>query len=434
MSSLLTRNLKFTIGGPEVTPGTAVAREFVLPIRGLPGLRTTPEMQDDPVITGTNMSRGSYVMAKNLAGGLPLSPRCVGGFGQVLNSLLGQESTPVQIGAAIRLRYTGSEASCKIVADTSGDTLDSDVGDLGSESGDSNFGTAGSIDLTAIATDTVGELVTEIDGYADYECEKIFGSDSVDAADIVSITSAQGKGRWVYIFFSSTTSGYYLHSWPVILSNTERPVYTVQGDGLPDNYLYDGVMFNELSLNAALKGMVEGTVQALGFDETGGQSESALTLETTPEPLIFSQGSLSVGQYDFPYTRNLELTLSNNADTEGYGMGSLARQYHRKANFTATGRVTMRHSTNGYSFYSGIYTNDIVGLSFYFKATNKFDASADIPQIMIMDIPFAQLSDLPPQENNGVIDIALPFMAKYPDGQYGSPFSAYLITDDSGAY
>jgi hypothetical protein len=431
MADKLTRNVKVTIGGPEVTPGTAVAREFVVPIRGVPTLRQTAEKAEDPVITGVNMTRGQFTMAKNLSGSLPLTPRCSGGMGQLFNSLLGQESTPSQIAACIRVRYTGSDASAKISANTSGDTLTAETGVLGSETGDTNFGTSGDIDLTALSTDTVGELVTTIGGYADYECEKVFGADATDAADIIDITEAQGASRWVYIFFSSADSGYYKHSFPVVLSNTERPAYSIQSDGMHDNYLYDGVMAGQMSLSAALKGMLEGSVELLGFEETGGQSATALTMEDV-DPLIFSQGSLSIGENEFNYTRNVEITMTNNADAEGYGMGSLSRQYHRKSMFGLTGRMSLRYDTNAYSYRAGMFNDAVVGLSFYFKANSDFDTN--IPQIIIVDIPYAQLTVHQEQENNGVLDVSMEFVGTNPDGEYSDPVTVHMITADSGAY
>lgn len=433
MADKLTKNIKATIGGPETTAGTAVSREYVIPLAGVPSLRAAAEKAEDPVIVGANMTRGMFTMAKNAGGSLPLSPRCCGGMGQLLNGLLGQESSPTQIAACIRVRYTGDEDSAKISASASGDTLTSEVGDLGSESGDTNFGTSGDIDLTAASTDTVGELVSVINAYDDYDCEKVFGSDSIDAADIVEITAGQAASRWVYVWFSSSSSGYYRHTWPVVLTNTDRPVYSVQLDGMHDNYLYDGVMVNAMTLSAALKGMMDGSAEVLGFEETGSQSASALSIEDV-KPLIFSQGSLSLGEYEFTYTRNVEINLTNNADPEGYGMGSLWRQYHRKTNFGTSGRMAIRYDANVYGFRSGMFNDAVVGLSFYFKANTDFDSTNDIPQIILVEVPYAQLTVHQEQENNGVLDVSLEFTATNPDNEHSDPITVSMITDDSGAY
>jgi len=158
-----TNNMLFTIGGPESTAGTAVARTAVIPIRDKPTFRDQAEKVVDPAIVGNNMAVGEYLAARNLSGDFPLTPRPCAGFGKILNSVLGQETTPVQVGALIRIRYSGSEDSAKISASATGDTLTSDVGDVGSEAGDANIGTSGDIDLTDTGSDTVTDLVAVID-------------------------------------------------------------------------------------------------------------------------------------------------------------------------------------------------------------------------------------------------------------------------------
>lgn len=432
MSDPLVRNIVATIGGPEGTPGTAETREYVLPIRGMPSLKTAPEKTEDPVITGNNMTKGEITVAKNVAGDLMLSPRCCGGMGQIINSALGQEDAPTQIAACIRVRFIGSEASCKISANTSSDELSAETGAAGAETDDAEFGGGSPIDLTALATDTVGELVTVIAAYTDFECEKVFGADATDAADIIDITSAQGKDRWVYIFFSSADSGYYLHKWPVVLTNTLRPAYSVQIDGMQDDYLYDGVSVTQLQLSAALKGLLEATAQCLGFEETtSGVTASALELEDV-DPLVFSQGGFSVGAYEFTNVRRIELTLANAMSAEGYGMGSLWRQYHRVPTFGLTGRMSVRYDADLFGYRSNVFDDSIVGISLYFKANSDF--ATNIPQLLLVDIPYAQLRMMDPEENEGAMDIALDVLGTNPDGAYSDPLTVYMITDDSGAY
>jgi hypothetical protein len=150
------------------------------------------------------------------------------------------------------------------------------------------------------------------------------------------------------------------------------------------------------------------------------------------DPLIFSQGSLSIGENEFNYTRNVEITMTNNADAEGYGMGSLSRQYHRKSMFGLTGRMSLRYDTNAYSYRAGMFNDAVVGLSFYFKANSDFDTN--IPQIIIVDIPYAQLTVHQEQENNGVLDVSMEFVGTNPDGEYSDPVTVHMITADSGAY
>ena len=327
----------------EATAGKPVSRAKVVPISALVGLDRVANTGPDPVITGDNMSTGEYILFSDVSGEIPLAVRPSGGMGMLLKSNLGLEETPVQVSGCIRIRFTGSEASCKISASGSGDTLDSDIGVKGSESGDSNFGVAGSIDLTDIANDTIGELVTVIDGYSEYDCEKVFGDDaeSIGSTDIEDITNLQGKSTWAYVWFISTTSGVYKHVFYDDLGTSEKPTLSLQKDGYQDNFLYTGCVVDEFTLSGALKAMVEGSASILGFTETGSQSESGLTLEDQ-QPLIFYNGDFSIGDNEYTYIRSFDLSMVNNHNADGYGVGSLDRQYHQKSMFGVTGTMQVR--------------------------------------------------------------------------------------------
>jgi hypothetical protein len=426
-------NVKASIGGAETTAGTAVSRTAVIPIRGMPTLRKSANKQVDPVIAGRNMDAAEFSTAYPVGGSIPLSPRPAAGFGMLLNAWLGQEqASPDQIAACIRIRYTGSEASCKISASASGDTIDSDVGDKGSETGDTNFGTSGSIDLTAASTDTVGELVSTIDGYTDYEAETLFGDTSTDAAEILDITSAQGKNQWVYVWFGSASSGFYRHTWEVVLTNTERDTFSVQVDGMHDNYLYDGVIVDAMSFNAALQGLLEAEAEVLGFDEATGQSAYSGDDLESYGAYIFQHGGFSLRDVDYTYLRSISFNGTNGSTQDGYGQGSLLRQYHEKNKFDLTGSFQLRYSSDVYANRARVFNDAVVALSFYFK-TNS-DLATNIPGILLFEMPNIQLSDYQETERDGKIDASVNFRAVNPDGAYDSPFRITMITDDSAVY
>lgn len=434
MSTINTRNMLYTIGGPETTAGTAVARTAVIPIRDKPSFREQAEKTEDPAITGENMPVGEYMIARDLSGGIPISPRPCAAMGMLINSLLGQESAPSQIGAVIRIRYSGSDASCKISADTTGDTLTSDTGALGSESGDENFGTTGDLDLTAVGSDTVAEVVSTVDAYDDYEAELVTGLGTLDAADIIDITSEQGKDRWVYVYFSSESTSLYLHQWPVVLTNTARDHYSIQADGVHDNFLAAGVVIDSMSMSGALKSMVEAEVQGLGMTYTGSETASSVTLEAV-DPFIFYDGSFSIGGNTEPYIRNIGIEVNNNHGTEGYGMGSASRQYVDKGVFDVTVDLQTRHDTDIYTLRADIFDNDQSGLDIYFQTASYLGTASDeINGLLIIEIPFCNISDYDIVDNNGVLDASLNLRAMNPPSQYGSPFRISMITDDSSAY
>jgi len=428
-------NIKLTIGGAESPAGTEAAREFVIPVRGVAGLDKTVERAVDPAIVGNNMATGEFLMADDVRGAIPLAIRPCGGIGQLLKSVLGDSETPAQVAACVRIRYTGSEDSCKLVPSASGDTLTSSIGDKGSESGDTNFGTAGVIDLTDTATDTVGELVTVIDAYTDYDCEKIFGADAVDAGEILDFTTPannrQAKNRWAYVWFGSADSGVYKHELTPDLSSTEHPTYSIQKDGYQDNFLYTGCVVDTLSISAALKAMVEGDCEILGFAEAIGEDASTLTLEDV-DPLIFSDGSLTLNANLYSYIRNHSLNIVNNHNADGYGQGSTGRQYHQKGMFEVTGDLQVRLDATSYAERAKILTGTQIGLDF--KYLGKI-ITGSIYEMMIVEIPYASLSTFEFVENTGVFDARISFRAFNPKGtNYNDPLTITLLTQDSAEY
>jgi hypothetical protein len=429
------KNILLTIGGPESVPGTAETREYVIPVRGMPDLDKTAERQIDPAIVGSNMDAGEYTVAEDVKGGIPIAFRPCGGVGQLLNSLLGQEGTPVEVGACIRIRYTGASASCKLTPSASGNTLNSKIGTLGSESNDAAFGTTGTIDLTASAFDTVTELVAAIEAYSNYECELVTGAGSVSTSEILDFTSPgnyrQAKNTWAYVWFGSSTSNVFKHEFAVDLSDTERPVYSIQKDGFQDNFLYDGCVVDRLSLSGALKAMVEADVDILGMKETGSQSASALTLEDV-DPLLFWNGSTSVGGVDYPYVRNMSLEFRNNHMADGYGQGLVTRQYQQKAKFECTGELKLRLDANSFAERAKVFSNATVAVSLWLKGKV---IAASIDELCIVEIPAAAVSAFKYEENNGVMDAGLSIKALSPKGTvYNDPVTVTILTLDTGAY
>tara|TARA_R100001530_G_scaffold116421_1_gene83482 strand:- start:1589 stop:2875 length:1287 start_codon:yes stop_codon:yes gene_type:complete len=422
--------VKVTIGGAESTAGTAVARTVAIPHRGMPTMKVQYEKAPDPAISGENMMLGKYAVAGDVAGSIPIGFRASAGVGMCLNSILGQEVTPVQIGALIRIRHTGSEASAKIIANTAANTIDADIGDKGSEAADTNWGTAGSIDLTNSSYDTVSELVAAIDGYSEYECEKVFGPGATDAGLIQTMTRQASDG-WAYFWFTSASSGAYLHQWPVVLTTTQRPTYSIQIDERQDNFTYAGCVINEFNINAALRGFIEADVNILGFTETGGQSASSVAT-ATEEPMRFHNGKLSVGPYDFTYIRNHSINMSNQHRNEGYGQGSIFRQFHEKGTFKATGSAQVRLNTNADLIKDFVNSTTLVKINFYYTGATIV---TDITEFAMFEMPYCSIDDFDWTENEGVIDATFPFeVVKGTGTRYDDPMTVSLVTTDSAVY
>lgn len=424
------KNMRLTIGGPESEPGTAVARTHAIPLRAMPSIDSKFEKAEDPAIIGRNMAAGSYLVSIDNGGAIPLTPRPCGGFGKILRSVMGTAETPVQVGGCIKIKYTGSEASAKITVSNSADTIVAEIGDLGDETGDATFGTSGVLDLTDTATDTLAELVSVIDGYTNYSAEKVFGADALDVSTPIDRVE-QGKNNWVYIFFGDATSCIYAHQYEFDLTDTERPVYSVQKDGFQDNFLYDGFWFHRLSLTAALKGFLEGEVEGIGFHETIGQTASTVALEDV-DPMSFANGVTSFGNNDYTYIRNISVSMENDPNTDGYGQGSYERLYHQKGETKLMADFQLRLDAASYAERAKIMAGDIIGLSAYFEG-KALDENTN--EFLLIEMPYLQIETFEFVENSPVIDAKISCKGIYPKGTvHGKPCLVTMLTTSSAIY
>ena len=425
-------NIKVTVG-KEAIAGNAVTPTAVLPISGPPSIDKKATNEKDPVIVGSNMASGKIMTSFDVSGSIPLSYRPCTAVGLALKSLLGSEATPQQIGGLVAIKYTGSEGSCKITASNSLGTITSEIGDKGSEAVDSNFGTTGLIDLTDTATDTIDELVSVINGYSDYTAKKMFEEVAdYDTSNILDITSAkQGKDTYVLIWFGSSTSGVYKHTFTPDLENNERDTLSIQKDGYQDNFLYDGSVIDGWSFSGSLKGFVESDLEVLGFSETGGQTASVLELEDR-DPVAFSNGFTSIGSEDVTYISSMSLSIKNNHNTEGYGQGSLGRVYHSKSTFEATGDVQIRLDASTYPFRDYAFNSDTTSFTFEYKGGLL---SGGVPEATYIELPYCGIIEPDFPDSNGVFDLKLGYEAYKPKGTtYNEPLSITILTTDSGAY
>lgn len=103
------------------------------------------------------------------------------------------------VGGCLQIQYTGAQASCLLIGDATAKTLTSKIGAAGAEAVDAAFGTAGVLDLTAAAVDTLEELKAVIDAYATYTATILYGDD-IPTEDILSATY-QAKGTPGYVLF-----------------------------------------------------------------------------------------------------------------------------------------------------------------------------------------------------------------------------------------
>jgi hypothetical protein len=426
-----TNAIKVTIG-KETTPGTPVARTAVVPIRDVATLDRKIERAADPIIIGTGMLAGETAVQANVGGGLPLSPRACAGFGQLLKGALGGEATPTEVIAGILIFYTGASASCKIVLDLATKTIKSYIGAFGAEALDTNFGTGGTITLTSSPWTTVGGLVGAINGYTGYTCTKMFGLDAATTVAVITDTAIQAKGKPAMVFLTGTSGGYVHLFTPDLNIANERPAFSIQTDGYQDNYLYDGCSVNGLDLSAALKGIVEGSADILGFKETGGQSVSGLAAPTA-SPLTFANGITALGGVIYNFTRSSSVKFNNNLRADGYGQASLDRAFHQKGMFSAEGDIAMRLDSVSILERAKVSSGALSSLVLVFKG--GLIGALGAQELMIVEIAYATISNFERAANSGAFDAKMNYKATNPGGTlYDPPVTVALVTTDAAVY
>jgi hypothetical protein len=431
----LLKDILWTIGGPESPAGTAASRTHVIPVRDNPGLDSNVERALDPVLAGGRMPVQEYPTKIDVSGALPLSPRVGGGWGKLIKSNLGLESTPAQLGAVVRIRYAGGSASCKITADTSGDTLTSEVGVLGSESGDAAFGTAGVIDLTAGAFDTVAELVAVIDAYANYEAELLSGSGAISSAAIVSRVT-QAKGRWCYLFFTSGASGAYLRGFTADLTAASHPTYSIQREGyVSTGTLFNGAVADALKISGSLGAFIESDVDVLGFTEDDPVSASGLSVDDLDpgDPLLYWKGATEFDGVDYDFVSTHEINFPNNHNKDTFGQGSIGRVYHQKADLMPAGSLQVRLDSDTVAIRAKLQTASLASASFIYKGKA---IGGSVEELVIVELPFIGISSpFAFTPRNGALDARVNWKAYNPRGtKYDVPVTIWMVSVDSGAF
>jgi len=432
----LKQQVKYTIGKESsVAPGTAVARTAIIPIRDIGSLDRDITKKTDPLIAGLGMDVGEYAVAGDVKGSIPLSPRPCTGWGHILKGMFETEGTPAEIVGVIRIKYTGSSESCKITTSLGGKTITSAIGALGAESADAAFGTDGVIDTLSAATDKVGEVVSVIEAYADYECTLVTGAVGTAVVSVVQDTY-QAKGKYAFLFLTGVSTGAYLHRFnPDLTLGTERNPYSVQVDGVGDNRLYDGIVFNKLSLSAALKADLEGEVEVLGMGETIGQEASVLTAPTA-KPYKFGGGFTSIAGTKYSYVRKHAFSFDNGHNADGYGQDEIDRVYQQRGKFVADGSMTLRLDSTSVAERPKCEAGTKLAVqAYYFEVENSFLLS--VAGLMLIEMPYAEISEQPKVEANGdALDIGIKFKAFNPGSatDYEDPVYVSVLTADSAAY
>lgn len=415
-----------TIGGPETTPGTAVARTDRLPITDLADVKKVATKNPSEVLTGRGTNRGNYIDSIDVSmDSIPMELQAIKATGKLFVSCLGKDlATPQQVGGAFVLSYTGAEKSAKIVVTDT--TITSSIGELGAEVADTDFGTAGTYTFASLATD-----VAALQAEPDYSCEKLFGADAlVTAAKGYAISAAQISGGSVIVYFTSADSGIYLHRHTPDLTNTERPTMTVQSDGTGlTNDVLSGAVFDSIDISAELKGRATITANAMGL---GVESDTASAVSLLDKkPLKFANSTFFLAGVNEAFVKSLSLSFANNHDSdEGFGTGSYYKQDHSKGDFAVTGSISLRSNTGTEVEYAKRITENLSSLSVVFKGDNL---TTDIPEMIAINVPYIDIMSATKSASGVSLDSELTIEAVDPQS-YNEIVTIDMLTTDSDKY
>jgi hypothetical protein len=417
-----------TVGGPEETLGTAVARTNRLPITGLVEVVKKASRAPSEVLTGRGTTRANYIDSVDLSMEVPMELQATKGTGLLLVSNIGADlATPLQVGAAVRISYTGASASCKLVVAPT--TITSTIGALGAESADAAFGTTGVLTLTAEAVDTVAELTAVVNAYTDYSCETLFGATTAPTT-AVAIATAQAAGNSVVIYFTSADSGVYLHRFSPVLTNTERPTISLQADGTGlTNDILAGAVVDSISISADLKGRATMSATIMGTAATTGTASTvALAVK---KPLKFSGASFFLAGVEHTFVKSFACTVANNHDgDEGFGAGSLYKQDHAKGMFAVTGTTSVRSTTVSEVEYAKRIAESTSSMLAVFQG----DALAtSIPEMVLVKIPHIEIIDATKSDAGVGLDTELTWEMVDPQS-YDEPCTIDMLTTDATKY
>jgi hypothetical protein len=414
-----------TVGGPEETLGTAIARSDRLPITDITEVVSTAAKNPSNVKTGRGTKHANYIDSIDTRLTMPLELQAIKGIGKLFSSCIGQDlATPQQVGGAFIISYTGDEASCKMVVTST--TVTVTIGDLGAEEADADFGTAGVYTFAALATD-----VAAIAAEPGYNCTKLFGPDALTTESVgYAITSAQISGNSAIVYFTSADSGVYLHRHIPVLTNTERPTLTFQSDGMGvTNDVLAGAVVDTIEISAELKGRASMKATAIGTAVTS-TTASALTL-SDKKPLKFANASMFLAGTEETFVKSVSISVANNHDgDEGYGTGSLYMQDHAKGDFAVTGSVSLRSGTTSEVEYAKRITDTTSSLLTVFQGD---ELATDIDEMVAVSVPYIDILSATKSAGGVGLNTELHFEAIDPQS-YSDMFIVDMLTTDATKY
>ena len=94
--------------------------------------------------------------------------------------------------------------------------------------------------------------------------------------------------------------------------------------------------------------------------------------------------------------------------------------------------MVVRLDSDSFAERAKVFADTQVALSFYFKGD---DIATDVPELMLIELPYCSLQNFDFSENAGVFDASMGFKATKPKGTiYNEPITITMLNTDSAVY
>lgn len=416
------KNYTKTSIGLEQTMGVAAPLTSGVPVTAVAFIEQEVSKSDTGIITGRNSSSGVSLDGINYSTKFECNLSANKSNKLLFESLFGEKSQSVQIGAAISLVYVGNEKSCKLVI-ASGN-LKSFVGNYKNEILDTEFGVEGTLSLDG---KTVNDVLTALNK-GNYKCKLLNGAIASTTVQCVNPGTFQIASHYQPVFFTGTEATLTIFS-PNKTSG-ENPTLTVQTEGTGTTEKATGGAVNSFSLSGDLKSKVKASYDLKLLNLVENPTNANLVLDYLDEDAMkFNTGFTLINGKQWDYIKSISAEFTNNiSDEDGVAQNSLTKTKHFRGMFNITGSMTVTTTDKDEELSSELEREKVASdlessLQLEYIGTNITD---DVKSQIIIDFRSIQYTNSSKSAQDTTIDTSLDFQVVDLDN-YGDYATLYFV-------
>lgn len=367
-------------------------------------IKRTREYAEDNSNLGKRIRSGKYPTYLKVNGSMKINS-----YPEMLNWLLwflmGKSKGTANIGKGwVNVYYVGTGTTATLSYTSSNSQLKSLVNGTAS----TQFGTAGIITTTSSNSNTVGELASKINAYADYIAYSIGSTSALVSEDNIStFTSTSIKGVTKMINSLSSTSTYKQHTFYPIGSNDTLPSFSICRDDTVDVTTFTGCKLNELTLELEPGTILKGSASLSGktFES---DTYPSLTVTDTDPFVVADTIKVYINGVEALYISKATLTITNNISDgdKALGVATYAEMQAQMLDVKLSGEFFWNDTID--EFVDGYDAGTAYELVIVADAEQNLDTVQSIPYRLIVRIPKAKLTEC--QTNIGGADrLTTPF-------------------------